>query len=51
LFVVCLIVSPRRGAFPKSTLAPGVGQKLLGFDRAMGLRKFCEKILDEKSGL
>jgi hypothetical protein len=23
----------------------GVGQKLLGLDRAMGVRKFCEKIL------
>jgi hypothetical protein len=27
-------------------VGPGVGRKLLGLDRGMGVRKFCEKFLD-----
>jgi hypothetical protein len=43
LFVVCLIVAaPLR--FCDVDRHPG--QKLLGLDRAMGLRKFCEKSIN-----
>jgi hypothetical protein len=33
-------------AFLKIDFAPGVGQKLAGLDRAIPLRKFCEKFLE-----
>jgi hypothetical protein len=45
LFVVCLI-SAALVRVSEINFAPGVGQKLLGLDAPMGLRKFILKFLD-----